>query len=299
MTCRKVDFDSEGIRCTGYLYLPECLPLPSFATLPCVVLGAGFGGTQDTPSLQTAALAFAQAGMAAFTFDYRHFGESAGQPRQVLTIQGQIADFRAAIRAVRNLPEIDSQKIAIWGTSLGGGHVVCVAALEPGLAAAIAQIPFNGFPRRVEGASPRTVGRLLAAMVKDVWRGWRGREPAYIPSVGKRGELAVIVSDQAHDLITTMQGASWRNEVAPRVLFEMMRYKPSDQAECVTVPFLLCVAEHDKEAPAESARQIARAAPFAKLLSYPVTHFDFYRPEIRQQVLGDQICFLHKHLAKP
>jgi hypothetical protein len=39
--------------------------------------------------------------------------------------------------------------VALWGNSLGGAHVISVAADDPRIVAVVAQIPFNGFPRRV------------------------------------------------------------------------------------------------------------------------------------------------------
>src|SRR6476661_499112 len=79
-------------------------------------------------------------------FDFRRLGESGGSPRQVVRIDDQLDDYRAAIAFAATLPEVDPTKIAIWGFSLAGGHVLRVAAREPGLAAAIAQAPLVDGP---------------------------------------------------------------------------------------------------------------------------------------------------------
>jgi dienelactone hydrolase len=288
----KVRFDSGGAACVGYVYHST----GRGGLVPCVVVGTGFSGTQDTPSIRAVAEAFAEAGFAALTFDYRHFGESDGTPRQLVRIQGQHEDFHAAIRCARNHAGIDPERIALWGTSLGGGHVIAVAADDPRLAAVVAQVPFNGFPRRVEGRSAMATLRLLGAMITDTVRGWMGLAPAYIRVVGLPGELAVMASPEAQQAIDRMQSSHWRNEVAPRTLFQMMRYKPSDRAGRLEIPVLVCIAEHDRESPAELARQIADNAPRGELKIYPCAHFDFYRPDVRAQVVGDQGAFLRKHL---
>ena len=93
-----------------------------------------------------------------------------------------------------------------------------------------------------------------------------------------------------------MQSSQWRNEVAPRVLFEMMRYKPSDMADQLKMPVMVCIAENDRETPPALARQIAEKAPQGEFKSYPVAHFEFYRPDVRALVLTDQINFLRKYL---
>jgi dipeptidyl aminopeptidase/acylaminoacyl peptidase len=185
-----VRFDAGGVDCVGYLYRPT----GGGAPVPCLVLAHGFSGTQDTPSLQAVTQAVAGAGFAALTFDYRNFGESGGTPRQLITIQGQQEDLHAALRFARSHPLIDPARIALWGTSLGGGHVIAVAADDPRVAAVVAQIPFNGFPKRVEGRSATAALRLLGAMVKDAVRGWLGRTPYYIPVVGPAGALAVMAT---------------------------------------------------------------------------------------------------------
>jgi uncharacterized protein len=292
----RVSFNSGGVELVGYLYHAAAGNADGDA--PCVVMGHGFSGTQDR--LFVGAERFAGAGFAVLTFDYRNFGESGGQPRQLVSIKGQLEDWRAAIRFARTLEGVDPERIALWGSSLGGGHVVCVAAEDPRIAAVVAQIPFNGFPRRVEGRSTLDTLKLLWAMGIDAARGILGRPPYYIPMVGKPGEVAVTATPQAQEHIAALSGESghslWRNEVAPRGLIGMMRYRPGDEAHRLRMPLLVCIAEHDLETPEELSRQIAERAPRGELRRYPVSHFDFYRDPVRQRILADQIDFLRTHV---
>lgn len=178
----------------------------------------------------------------------------------------------------------------------GGGHVIAVAADDPNIAAVVAQIQFNGFPKKVEGRSTAATLRLLGAMFKDTIRGWLGLSPHYIPVVGKEGEFAVMATSEVQQAIDQMQSVQWRNEVAPRVLFEMMRYKPGNMAYQLKMPLLVCIAENDREAPPGLACQIAENAPFGEFKIYLVAHFNFYQPDVRALVIKDQINFLRKHL---
>ena len=290
----RVSFDSGGVELVGYLYHAA----NADGDAPCVVMGHGFSGTQDR--LFVGAERFAGAGFAVLTFDYRNFGESGGQPRQLVSIKGQLEDWRAAIRFARTLEGVDLERIALWGSSLGGGHAIVVAAEDPRVAAVVAQIPFNGFPRRVEGRSTLDTLKLLWAMTVDAARGILGRPPHYIPMVGKPGEVAVTTTPQAQEHIAALSGETrdslWRNEVAPRALFAMMRYRPGDEAQRLGMPVLVCIAERDLETPEELSRQIAERAPRGALRRYAVSHFDFYRDPVRQRVLADQIDFLRTHL---
>lgn len=288
----KISFKSGGVDCIGYLYLPSS----TSEKLPCVVMGTGFGGTQDTPSIISNAKSFTEAGFAALTFDYRSFGESGGEPRQVINIKGQLEDFHAAIKYVRSHDAINADKVALWGTSLGGGHVITVAAEDPQIAAVVSQIPFNGFPKKVEGRSSSETRKLISAMFKDVLRGWLHRPPYYIHAVGNPGELAVMASVQAQKTIDAMTSKHWRNEVAPRALFDMMKYKPSDKASMLKMPVMVCIGEYDRETTGDLTVQIIEQTPHVVQKSYPVDHFDFYRPDIREQIIKDQMNFLREHL---
>lgn len=290
---RRTSFQSDHTECVAYVYLAPGAPGPR----PGVVMAHGFGGTQEGSLAQTAQ-DFAAAGFAVLTFDYRNFGESAGKPRQLINIREQWADWQCAIAHARQRPEFDPAKLALWGSSLSGAHVVTVAASDPQIAAVVAQVPFNGFPKRVEGRSSADTWRLLKAMVQDWWRGKTGQEPLYVAAVGHPGELAVMSSPQAAAMVESMQNATWRNSVAPRVLLDMMLwYRPARLAHRLAMPLLVCLAERDKETPVYLGRQIAERAPHSEVRQYPCTHFDIYAGEMRRQVVSDQIAFLRAKLT--
>ncbi|WP_157254283.1 alpha/beta hydrolase [Nonomuraea typhae] len=291
-----VSFTADGVRCAGYLYLPDD-PGPA----ACVVLCHGFSGTMDR--LFDYAERFAAAGFAALVFDYRSFGESDGEPRLLPDIDGQLADLRAAVEFARGHERVDPDRVLLWGNSLGGAHVITVAAGDPRIAAVVAQIPFNGFPKKVEGRSTGDTLRLLAAIGWDTIRGKLGLRPYYIPMVGHPGELAVTATPEADHHIETLTGGQsstlWRNSVAPRGLLTMMRYRPAAAAARLTCPLLVCVAADDRETPLETTRELAERAPRGELRSYPGTHFTFYTdPGLRDRVVADQIDFYRRASAR-
>lgn len=286
----RMEFVSEGISCTGYLYLPK------HTKAPCVILCTGFGGTQDTPSLIAMAQALSAEGIAAFTFDYRSFGESGGEPRQIIGIERQLKDIQSAVEAVKSRGEIDADRLGLWGSSLGGGHVITAAAKLEGIKAVVSQIPFNGFPKKVEGRTFGQTMRLLSAMNKDRRNQKKGKPPVYVPAVGQLGELAIMSSSHASAAIEGMQSATWRNEVAPGGVFEMMKYKPSDFGRLVQAPVLLCYGEHDKETQGPQIFELINSLPNVEVKSYPFAHFDFYKPEFRADIIAGQLSFYKEHL---
>ena len=131
-----------------------------------VVLAHGWTGVREQ-RLDAYAERFAGAGLAALVFDYRHFGASSGEPRQLLDIRRQLADWAAAIAFVRSRAEIDPGRVALWGTSFSGGHVIETAARDRQIAAVVAQVPFADGLRNLPSLGVALALRLIAAGLRD------------------------------------------------------------------------------------------------------------------------------------
>ncbi|MBL9014725.1 MAG: alpha/beta fold hydrolase [Myxococcales bacterium] len=292
---RELRFPSGDTTCAADLYVPEHRD----ARTPCVVMAHGFTGTRDL-GLASYATRFAAAGLFALVFDYRHFGTSGGEPRQVISVTEQLDDWRAAIAFARGLPEVDPDAIAIWGTSLSGGHVVAIAAEDPGLAAVVAQVPWLGVDRARESPWRGTTLRALAgAAIRDRLRAARKRPALVLPVVGEPGELAVFTGADAAAFARRFAATAptWRNEIAARSLLALLRYRPREGAARIGMPLLLCVAEHDRYASPELARRVAAAAPRGELRTYPIEHFDAYLGE-NERLVADQVAFRSEALAR-
>ena len=118
MEREKVRFPSGGTECAAWHY-----PGTNGA---CVVMAPG-GGVTKEPGTDPFAARFHAAGFSVLAFDYRRFGESGGAPRQILDIEEQLADWRAAIARAAILPGVDPARVAAWGFSASGGHIFQVA----------------------------------------------------------------------------------------------------------------------------------------------------------------------------
>ena len=73
---------------------------------------------------------FAGAGLGALVFDNRNFGASEDEPRQEIDPWAQVRDYRHAITYARTLPEVDRDRIGVWGSSYNGGHILVVGAID-------------------------------------------------------------------------------------------------------------------------------------------------------------------------
>lgn len=299
---REVAFDSAGTRCAGVHIAGERDDFVGTDGLrPCVVLAHGFGGTVDSGLLPYAER-FAAAGLDALAFDYRHFGASGGEPRQLLSVRAQLEDYAAAIAYARSLPGVDPERIAVWGSSYSGGHVVPVAVADGRVAAAIAQTPaMDGLAAVLNVARYAGVPhllRLVAAGVRDQLAAMRGAEPVTIAVVGPPGSTAAMTTPDAQPGYERIAGESWRNEVAARIMLSAGSYRPGLQADRLPCPILVQVADRDTVAPAKAAQDaVWRATGRGEMRTYPIEHFDVYTGEPFERAVADQLHFLRRHLA--
>ncbi|MDF3311773.1 alpha/beta fold hydrolase [Rhodococcus sp. T2V] len=296
----EITFTSHGVTCAAW-HVPATTDAPDREPgRPCVVMAHGFGGTRDTGLLGYAE-AFAQAGIDAFVFDYRGFGDSDGTPRQHVSFRRQRQDYRAAIEAARRLPGVDPDRIALWGTSYSGGHVIAVAAEDRRIAAVVSLTPAtDGFAALVQIARYAGPGQLVRATghgLRDLARALTKRAPHHVPVVGQPGSAAILSTPGAEEAYTSMAGATWRNEVCARTALEVGVNRPTTSARHLTCPILVQIGTHDRIAPPAAARRTAaKAGPLAQLREYPVDHFDVYQGPWQQQALADQLAFLHRVL---
>lgn len=296
---QQVCFDSGRARCTADLYLPD----GAHSDLPCVVMGHGGSGTKRL-WLPDYARAFASHGLAVLAFDYRHFGESEGEPRQLIDVAEQRDDYRAAVRFTRAHDGIDPDRIALWGTSLSGGHVLAVAADDPRIAAVVSQVPMiDGFHRgralreRLNWEVTWRTAQFTAAAVYDAARDRLGLPPCLVPVVAEPGHIAVFTEPEAKNAFDVLGGedAGWCNALAPRFIFSLPRYRKGT-AQRLHMPVLMCLGDHDEQVSSRYAARVASDMPMVEIRHYPAGHFDVYLPPLRDAIMATQAAFLQRHL---
>jgi dienelactone hydrolase len=290
-TRRDVAFTSSGDECRAWLYLPDA------ERPPLVILGHGLGATREY-GLEPYAQRFADAGIASLAFTYRHFGDSGGQPRQLLDIERQLDDWAAALAYARTLQEVDATRIALWGTSFGGGHVLVAAARDRDVLAVVSQCPFTDGVAATRAAAPRSVARALVLALRDQLRSVRDQPPLLVPLVGPPGSAALMASPDSEPGYRALipAGAEFHNGVAARFLLHVGLHRPGRAAKKITAPILFCICDTDAVAPPETAVRYAATATRGVVKRYPVGHFDIYLGQPFEDAVRDQTEFLARHL---
>jgi dienelactone hydrolase len=290
-----VRFPSGDDRINAWLYRPSSDA--AVAPAPLLVMAHGLGAVR-TMRLDAYAERFSAAGYACLVFDYRNFGDSEGQPRQLLDIGLQLADWSAAVAYARTLEGIDHNRIGLWGTSFGGGHVITTAARVPGIKAAVAQCPFTDGVASARTLSPLISARLALLAGRDLVAARLGRVPVTVPAAGKPGEVALMNAPDAYPgyLRLMPEGQTVPNEVAARFGLRIITYRPGRLTAKIPCPILFCVCEADSVAPAVPTLRYAAKAPRGEVRMYPEGHFDIYVGDAFERVVADQLAFLDRHL---
>ncbi len=233
---------------------------------------------------------FAAAGMAALVFDHRGFGDSTGEPDRFEPAR-QLEDWRAAIAHARSLPDIDPDRVATFGSSMGGGNALAAASKDPRVAAAISQVPFLDLSQAY-----RPANRVRRQMLKAAALG------RHLPAVGQPDEPAFINAPDSEagwrHVVAIGEDSRWRNRVSGRWIVKSP-YRTSQHAEGLHCPWLVCVGEADQVAHPAKAIEAAKRAPLGELRTYRgVDHFDIYDGPEHEAVVADEVAFLRRHLVR-
>ena len=311
--CRQnITFDVDGLALNGWLYLPQDTTdkdstrknaTKQLKSVPCIVLNSGFCGTKDM-ILEKYALRFVKAGYAALTFDYRHFGDSEGKPRQLYSEPKQLEDIKAAIDYARSRKEIDPGKIVIWGTSSSGNFGMKIASEDRKILGVIGQTPSINSEADEQRIFKRDgivwILKLLVHAQRDMGRSRFGLSAHTIPAVGKPKTTAVHIGPGIYEGYTQFAkySGTFKNEVCARIIFEQEEESLQEAAKKINCPILLLLCENDNINSADSPEEIeAILGNKLKIVKYPIGHFDIYTGEYFEKTINEQILFI-KNISK-
>jgi pimeloyl-ACP methyl ester carboxylesterase len=274
----------------------------------CVVMAGGAAVTKE-PGTDRFAARFNAAGFTVLAFDHRHFGASGGRPRQVVRVREQIADWEAALDYAASLPGVRPGRVAGWGFSLAGGHLLRLAAQPRNahrLAAVIAQAPladgFASMPHALRHETLPVLARFPLLALRDTLRALTGREALLVPLAGPRGTLAMLTTPDATDgdraLNPNNAYPDWQQSIAARSVLPVGLYRPGRRANRIDRPLLAVISIHDRSVLAAPAMRAARRAPRAEIVQIVGGHYAAFLDQ-HEAVVTAELDFLRRHLLVP
>lgn len=288
-----VTFPSGHDSCAAWLYVPDDAPAPG----PIIVMAHGLGGVRQM-RLDAFAERFSAVGYRCLVFDYRHFGASGGEPRQLLSVRRQLEDWRSAIEHARKLEGVDPDRVILWGTSFGGGHVIRTASREPRIAAVIAQCPFTDGLASTFALPPSTLAKVSLLAARDLFAAARHKEPVMIPAYGEPGSTALMTSPDSVAGIEALipPGDETSGDITARFGADIVRFFPGRDARKIPCPAHFAVCENDTLAPPGPTLRHVRKAPKGEVRMQPGGHFDIYVGDAFEHNVAEQLAFLARHV---
>lgn len=285
---RRVQFLSDRLCIRGVLQLPV-----GDGPHPIVVLGHGLGALKEW-TLPDVAAALAQVGIAVLWFDFRNFGDSDGQPRDEVSHYGRLEDWQNAISYAGSLPEIDPERIGIWGTSLGGRDVLAIASFDRRVRAVVCQTPliqWNAMTAARMAGFGEDIKRFQREVAEDRTNRIMGKEPRYVQFVKPVGD------DLKAEFISSLSAEELRNYTGQLTLqsyqFTTLRDITGLVDLIAPTPLLFTLAESDSLPGQREA--YAMAGEPKSLVTVNGHHFSPYTTSKEESIAATREWFV-KHL---
>lgn len=236
MRHENVEFRSlDGTSFAAFFYVP----VNGDGPFPAIVLSHGFGAVKEM-ALDDYAEIFCASGFACLVYDHRNTGASGGTPRGEIDPWQQISDMRDAITYAASRPEVDTDRIGIWGTSYSGGHCLVVAATDRRVKCVVSVVPtISGHQNTLRALTTDGYAAFVREVNAERAARQRGEEPRVVP-ISQEGDESYEWSKVA--------GAGTTYVNACTLLSRAFRdaYEPGHYIASVSpTPLLLALTTHD------------------------------------------------------
>jgi uncharacterized protein len=290
---KPVTFYSEGIKLAGDVFMPANLKPGERRT--GIVLCHGYTGVRGI-YLPDNARVLSEAGYVVLTFDYKGWGDSDG-PKSRLAPYSRVADVQAALTFLGAQPEVDANRLGIYGTSYGGATVVFVAAIDPRVKCVVAVVGIGNGARWMRSVRrPDEYHDLLARAATDRLK----RTLAGVSDLADRNEI-LLPDRQSAEL-----GAAARRDNPAAVtqlplefVDDTLGFNPEWVVDRIAPrPILFITADDDRLVPPqESEAMYARAGEPKKLVVLKgIGHYEVYGGEAFRQVMDETVAWFRAHL---
>jgi len=242
---------------------------------------------------------FASEGLAVLLFDYRCFGESEGTPRNYVNPFHHVEDWKSAIKYIKGCDKINNKKIALWGSSFSGGHVIYTAAQTEGLSAIVSQVPHvDGIALMFKSSLFKTIKAIFYS-TRDIISTYFFKKPYYVKVVGTKNEFAAMNSEESLPGYTAMmpENSKWKNKVPAKIFLLLLLYSPLLKAKKVKCPALVIAARYDSLIPYRAVKLTAMRIKKIDFISLSCNHFQPYMGKWHEQCITAELSFLKKHLT--
>jgi len=293
---------SDRVTLRGWFYTSDS----ASGKAPCLVMSHGFTAVKEMDLDTFAEYFVSKLPINCLVYDNRGFGDSdvaEGQPRYEIVPMLQCSDISDAITYAATRPEVDPDRIGIWGSSYSGGHVLYVGAADRRVKVVLSQVPcvsgWENFHRLVR---PDFAMGFNTAFAADRVARAEGKEPGVVPvsDADPMKPSALPTTDSWEFFSAWEKKSKWKNTVTIKTIELMRGYEPQQLIDKISpTPMLMTVARDDALTPAELALSAyARAKEPKQLQLLPISHFQAYAGRYFERNASTQVEFLKKWLVE-
>jgi dipeptidyl aminopeptidase/acylaminoacyl peptidase len=287
----RVEFRSEGARVAGLLRLPDDADAGPY---PAIVQGPGWLQLKEAKRNPPYHQAFTDAGFAVLVIDFRGFGESEGDGRDLLPDRW-LEDLVNAVTYLTTRSDIDPHAIGTFGSgSTGGGNAVRLAATDPRVRCAVAQSPIS------DGGDWLRRMRREYEWFELLERLDRDRRTRVLGGEGElvhpRRDLMITTPVRAEREAKEDVQASHVHDVSLRSAEAIIAYRPIDVAAAASRLLVIGVAD-DPVTPTDHAVALYEAAQAPKqlIIQHRTTHYVAY-DQYAHVVIPAMVDWFETHL---
>jgi uncharacterized protein len=294
---RKINFDRDGLTLVGNLFTPQ--NFDENGHYEAVIVQGSFTSVKEQMP-GTYARKFADQGFVGLAFDYGHYGESAGEPRQLESPAEKLSDLRAAVSYLTGLPYV--RAVGMVGVCTSGGNAAYLGAAEPrieALATVAAFLPGPALYSMMYGVDGVAQRKEAAADSRRKYEetGEVDFVPAYSevdrPAVnyGPAGSFDYYLNEARGNV------PEYRNESALMGLAEFLEFDPIGQASAITTPTMV-VHSDGCAFPDEARKLYAELQGEKELVWADGTHYDYYDSQAQvDHAVANVTRFFRTHLG--
>ena len=288
---KKVQFYSEGTPVAGILGLPD--DYQTGEQRAAVIFCHGFTAVKEI-FLPDNAKRLQADGYITLNFDYRYFGESGGEPRSRLIPMAQVADIRNAMTFMQHQPEVNPDRIGLYGTRFGCANVTYTAGIDERAKCTVGVVGPGDLERqfRLGPNFDRFMDKVRREKAEFVLTG----KPAYMETkrlMVRDPETVAILED------LQKRYPQFRTEVSFESLLDIMEYKPESVVDRISPRAIQWIhTDNDELVPLFEAQSMyAKARDPKKLVVLEnMIHDDVYRGEGFEQTMQHTSAWFQEHL---
>lgn len=294
---QKITFKRDDLTLVGNLFTPE--NFDKNGQYNAVIVEGSFTSVKEQMP-ETYAQKFASEGFVALAFDYSHYGESEGNPRQLESPAEKLSDLKAAVSYLTDLPYV--QAVSMVGVCTSAGLTAYLGADDnriKSIATVAAYLPDPSLFGLIYGEAgiAQRLEAGAAARLKYEENGEDTLIPAYSETdqnafnFGPAGSFDYYLNEERGNV------PNYRNEFNVMAWDKMLGFDPISKASAVTVPAV--IVHSDESAFPDNAKKFYAELQGPKELVWADgNHYDYYDSQAQiDNTVKNVTRFFNKHLG--